>query len=89
MTDGDGAVYFQCPNPGAAGNKCGNKNRDSNAYTGNKGFEGNKFNTISFCDPFFDAGTSLADDKATYLKVPVSRRAPVRNSFDPPKAKGM
>ena len=88
-TDGDDAVYFQCPNPGATGNLCGNKNRGSNAYTGNKGSEGNTFNTISFCDPFFDAGTSLADDKVTYEKAPLPRRNPIRTAFDPPKAKGM
>ena len=88
FTEGDNAVYLQCPNPGAAGNQCGKANRASNAYTGNK-LEGNTFNTISFCDPFFDAGTSLAADKATYMKVPTGRRNPVRNTFDPPRAKGM
>jgi len=89
MTAGSSDLYFQCPNPGAPGNKCGNKNRVSNGYTGNKGFAGNDFNTISFCDPFFDKDISLAADTATYMKVAVTKRAPVRNNIDAPKAKGM
>jgi hypothetical protein len=78
---GDTAVgndlFFMCPTT------C---TRGSNAFTVNTG-TGTQINTISFCSPFFTAG-SFAKDKAAYLATTTSRRAPTRDKFPPPTAKG-